>query len=106
MTRLWLTTTQSPGLIKSGRSRTRPPRLPGGDRDAGADGLTDPRARGDVEVGAQENHLTALAVGPQHQHLGDERADLFGREVHHGDDPPPDQVPWPVAVGHLGAGAL
>src|SRR5215468_8720945 len=68
--------------------------------------LSDLRSGRHVEIGAEENDLAALAVRAEHEHLGHERADLLGREVHDGDHPSSDQRGGGVVIRDLGARAL
>ena len=53
----------------------------------------DARAGGGVEVGAEQDHVARVVVRAEHEHLGDEGADLLGREVHDRDHAAADQVP-------------
>lgn len=66
----------------------------------------DLRARAHGVARVQQDHLARRVVGAQHQHLGDERTDLLGREVDDGHHQAPDQLGDPVVAGDLGAGAL
>src|SRR5438132_1553408 len=91
---------RSPSNTRGAPLETRgAPRLPGrrlADLAAGGDGLVD----------VEQHDLTAVVVRAHHQDLGDERADLLGREIDDGDHPPADEVGGGVVRGDLGARAL
>src|SRR5215813_6686198 len=96
----------SPAAAGSRRAR-RPWRvsLPPG-RPAANRGLADLRARRDLEIGTEEDDLAALAVGPQHKNLGDERPDLLRRKIDDGYHAPSHQIFGRISIGDLGARSL
>src|SRR5262245_32693363 len=57
-------------------------------------------------VRAEEDHLAAVRVRSENEHLGDEGSDALRREVDDAHDLPPDQLVEYVAVRDLGARAL
>src|SRR5262249_37720797 len=84
--------------------------LPSGWRTTGAarrpGRLPDSCSWHDDAVGLEQHHLAGLVVGAEHEHLGHERPDLLGREVHDRDDGAADQVLDTIVPGDLSAGAL
>jgi hypothetical protein len=57
-------------------------------------------------VGREQDHLTTLVVGAEHEYLGHERPDPLRRKIHDRDDTTTDEVVRTVMSCDLGARAL
>src|SRR5262247_3823724 len=68
--------------------------------------LANLRAGRDLEIGTEEDDFAVLAVGPQHEDLGDEGPDLLRGEIDDGHHAPSHQISGRVAIGDLGARSL